>query len=67
MQKFQPPSSKRTIKQYTTIINEMVENVFDKDGSYKDNIQLYPKQPSSYNCKYCSFKNTEYCNRKKKK
>jgi CRISPR/Cas system-associated exonuclease Cas4 (RecB family) len=42
-------------------LEESVNNIFDNEGKRINNEELYHKNKSSKNCKYCEFKKTKYC------
>ena len=59
IQIFKPPSGKIKLNKATKALNEFIEDVFDKN-EYKE--KEHQVNPSKWNCTFCPFLNTEYCN-----
>jgi hypothetical protein len=56
------PSGKIKTKKALTLLNEFIEDCFDKDGEIK--VKEYTKNPSKTSCGYCPFKDDKkLCNR----
>ena len=61
-QTYTPASGKIKTKKALTLLNEFIEDCFDKDGEIK--VKEYTKNPSKTNCGYCPFKDDKkLCNR----
>ena len=55
IQEFTPASGKIKVNKATNTINSFIEEVFNHDGSYKN--QQYNPNPTKFNCMFCPFKN----------
>lgn len=58
-QTFVPPNSKRTIKKYLKILDEFINECFDKNGDYVR--KNYEASGNANACKWCEYRNTEHC------
>lgn len=54
IQEYTPASGKVKINKATNTINSFIEEVFNRNGSHKD--QIFEPKPSEWGCKYCPFK-----------
>ena len=65
LQKVIPNTDKPSMNNAIASFMKFINYAFDKDGNYNKNAK-YPKNPgkAKKNCKYCSFKGTEYCDGK---
>lgn len=64
IQTFSPPSGKIKISKALKSLNDFINEVFNKDGSYKEN--KYLPNPSSL-CNFCPFNdNPDLCNKSKR-
>jgi len=59
VQKFSPASGKPSMNKVAKKLSKFIDEGFNDDGSYTD-VNL-PATPSSKSCKFCMFKDTEYC------
>ena len=60
IQKFAPASGKPSINKAMGNLKVFVNAAFTEDGEYIEG-KSQPTNPSKKNCKWCEFKNTEYC------
>tara|TARA_R100001443_G_scaffold8636_2_gene18046 strand:+ start:1795 stop:2649 length:855 start_codon:yes stop_codon:yes gene_type:complete len=58
VQKFSPASGTVSMNKVNKGLNLFLENAFDDKGEYKNDMVATPSKKS---CKFCEFKNTEYC------
>lgn len=65
IQSVKPPSGSITIKKTEKLVENFVSNVFDLDGNIKPDF-VFEHALSVDDCKWCGFKNTELCQRKRK-
>ncbi|HPM21235.1 MAG TPA: PD-(D/E)XK nuclease family protein [Thermotogota bacterium] len=64
IQRYEPPNSKKTILDTEKDFIEFINYCYTEEGNININ-NIYIKQPSVKNCKYCPFKNnTELCDKK---
>ena len=54
MTEFTPASGRNTVNAASRAMNNFIEEVFNQDGSIKDN--KYPKSVSKWNCTFCPYK-----------
>jgi len=54
VQQFTPPSGKIKLGRAKTAINNFINECFNSKGDIKD--VEYPKSPSSWNCRFCPYK-----------
>ena len=59
VQEFVPPSGKIKRGQVLSSLNKFLTDCFDQNGKFID--KEYEKKPSTSACKFCDYKNTEYC------
>lgn len=59
IQTFTPASGTGKRNEVKRGLKEMIEDVFDENGEYKD--KAYDKRPSKSTCKFCVFKNNPLC------
>jgi CRISPR/Cas system-associated exonuclease Cas4 (RecB family) len=53
MTEFTPASGRNTVNAASRTMNNFIEEVFNQDGSIKDN--KYPKSVSKWNCTFCPY------------
>ena len=53
MTEFTPASGRNTVNAASRAMNNFIEEVFNQDGSIKDN--KYPKSVSKWNCTFCPY------------
>ena len=58
VQKFSPASGTVSMNKVNKGLNLFLENAFDDKGEYKNDMVATPSKKA---CKFCEFKNTEYC------
>ena len=58
VQKFSPASGTVSMNKVNKGLNLFLENAFDDKGEYKNDMVATPSKKA---CKWCEFKNTEYC------
>ena len=58
VQKFVPASGKPSLNKVAKRLNIFLNEAFDENGERRDN--MIPT-PSKKSCKWCEFKNTQYC------
>ena len=60
VQRFTPPSGKIKLGRAKNAVNSFIQECFSYEGKIKDT--EYPKQPSKWNCRFCSYANDkEHC------
>ena len=60
VQIFEPASGKVKMNRALRAVNDFIENVFDENGEYLQ--KKYQKNPSEWNCRFCSYVNqTNLC------
>ena len=57
IQEFVPASGKVKLNKAIKTIDSFIENIFNHDGSYKDN--KFEPNPDKWNCTFCPFKNNK--------
>ena len=58
VQKFSPASGTVSMNKVNKGLNLFLENAFDDKGEYKSDMVATPSKKA---CRFCEFKNTEYC------
>ena len=58
VQKFSPASGTVSMNKVNKGLNLFLENAFDDKGEYKNDMVATPSKKA---CRFCEFKNTEYC------
>tara|TARA_Y100000593_G_scaffold56227_1_gene104907 strand:+ start:36 stop:893 length:858 start_codon:yes stop_codon:yes gene_type:complete len=59
VQKFSPASGTVSMNKVAKKLKAFMDDAFTEDGEH--NIKEYEKTPSKKACRWCEFKNTEYC------
>jgi len=58
IQKFSPASGKPSMNKVNTKLIKFIDEAFDGEGEYKDDMVATPNKKA---CRWCEFKGTEYC------
>jgi len=58
IQKFSPASGKPSMNKVNTKLIKFIDEAFDGEGEYKDDMVATPSKKA---CRWCEFKGTEYC------
>ncbi|MBC8388193.1 MAG: PD-(D/E)XK nuclease family protein [Candidatus Cloacimonetes bacterium] len=66
IQRFKPANGKPTINKNMKMLNEFIEECFDKNGDRIINKE-YIKHKNIKSCQYCEYKNTEHCKKNNKR
>ena len=59
VQKFSPASGTVSMNKVAKKLSNFINEAFDGEGKHKNNMIATPSKKS---CRFCEFKNTEYCN-----
>jgi hypothetical protein len=64
VQTFTPPSGKIKLNRAKKSVEDFIDDCFNSEGKIKE--REYPKQVSSWSCKFCPFATNEHCGEGKK-
>jgi len=62
VQTFSPPSGKIKMNRARNAVNKFIEECFKPGGEIRE--KQYTKNPSSWNCRFCPYLDTEHCSSK---